>query len=51
MNFRKTSEEGEVVISDPKNFVAVFSVIFFGGGVGGKNAEFFGKRGGSRQSE
>ena len=35
MNFRKTSEWGGGVISDPKIFVAVFSVTFLGekGGV------------------
>ena len=40
MNFRKTFEEGGGIISNPKNFVAVFSVI-----LGGKNDEFSGKGG------
>ena len=41
-NFRR----GGGVISDPKNFVAVFAVI-----LRGKNDEFAGKEGGSLQSE
>ena len=45
MNFRKTSEGGGV-ISDPKNFVAVFSVI-----LRGKTMNFWEIWGGSLQSE
>ena len=41
MNFRKTSEVEGGVISDPKNFVALFR--------GVKNDEFSGKGGGSTQ--
>ena len=31
MNFRKTSEEGGGIISDPKNFVAVFFFVILRG--------------------
>ena len=40
MNFRKTSKEGGGVISDPKNYVAVFAVILR------EKLWIFGKRGG-----
>ena len=41
MNFRKTSEGGEGVVSHQKGFVAVFLVT-----LRGKNYEFSGKEGG-----
>ena len=40
MNFRKTSKGGGGVISDPKNYVAVFAVILR------EKLWIFGKRGG-----
>ena len=45
MNFRKTSEGGEGVVSHQKDFVAVFLVT-----LRGKNYEFSGKEGGGHSN-
>ena len=45
MNFRKTSEGGEGVVSHQKGFVAVFLVT-----LRGKNYEFSGKEGGGHSN-